>query len=282
MPEQQTHELDASIREASLHLKDGKIVSPEVLLLLAAGANDVQPLLKDPQHISFADVPGAPAAWRGSSLMSGKLGKTRVWLCEDAPENDPNPWGRAWPIWLARQCGAGRALICLGASPLPHATPADISEGFFLADDHLMLEGSTPLLALSSSNLGPLFPDQAGVHDKLAREALHERARALGLPCEMGVLACVPGPALETPAEQRYHALAGAHASAQNAGSLYHAMAHSGLSGLTIAALLGRCDATVEELVASAQRLAPGLIELIIAATESLAANARLDAEASL
>jgi purine-nucleoside phosphorylase len=173
-------------------------------------------------------------------------------------------------------------LICIGASPLVDAKPATLSEGFFLAEDHLMLEGSTPLHGLSSSNLGPLFPDQASVHDKLARAALLERAQTLGLPCEMGVLACIPGPALETPAEQRYHALAGAHAAAQNAGGLYHAMAHSGLSGLTIAALLGRGDATVEELVATAHKLAPGLIELILAATDLLAVNTRLDAKNQL
>ncbi len=279
---QQTHELDASIREAQSQLLDGGFGAPEVLLLLATGASDIEPLLENTQKLSFGEIQGAPKAWSATSLSSGKLGETRVWLCEDTPQNDPAPWARSWPIWLARQCGAGRALLSIGASPLPAAAPACQPEGFLLVEDHLMLEGSTPLLSLSSSNLGPLFPDQGGVHDKAARDELLTRAKASGLPCEKGVMACIPGPALETPAEQRYHALAGAHASAQNLGSLYHAMAHSGLSSLTIAALLGKGDAAMEDLIASAQRLAPGLAELIPTAVEILAHNGRQDAKEQL
>lgn len=282
MPAQQTLELDTSIREATLQLQESELVAPEVLLLLATGASDVLPLLENPQQLSFEDVSSAPTAWGATVLTAGKLGGVRVWLCEDSPEVDPVSWARSWPIWLARQCGAGRALISLGASPLAHATPACLPEGFFLAEDHLMLEGSTPLRSLTSSKLGPLFPDQGAVHDQIALEALLLRARDLGLPCAKGVLACIPGPALETPAEQRYHALAGAHASAQNVGGLFHAMAHSGLSGITLAALLGVGDAKVEELVASAQRLAPGLIELIVCATEALAINSRSEAKEQL
>ena len=282
MPAQQPHELDASIREASLQLHDHAIGAPEVLMLLATGAEDVMPLLEDPQELSLSELSSAPTAWTDSVLIGGKLNGVRVWLCEDSPRTDVTAWARPWLIWLARQCGAGRALLTIGASALTHATEPCQPEGFFLAADHLMLEGATPLRALSHSNLGPLFPDQGCVHDTTAQEALLLRARSLGLPCDAGVLACIPGPALETPAEQRYHALAGAHASAQNVGALYHAMAHSGLSSITIAALLGEGDAKVEDLVASAQRLAPGLIELIVCATELLGSNSRAEAEGQL
>jgi purine nucleoside phosphorylase len=141
-----------------------------------------------------------------------------------------------------------------------------------------MLEASTPLCSLGTSNLGPLFPDQGAVHDSDAIKALQEAADSIGLPCQQGVLACIAGPALETPAEQAFHALAGAHATAQNIGGVFHAMAHSGLSGVTIAALLGDGADSVEDLVASAQRLAPSLQELILSATSLLVVNARAGA----
>lgn len=282
MPAQQPHELDASVRAASGQLQDSALGAPEVLLLLGTGAGDVLPLLEDAQKLNLGDVSSTPTAWSDSTLTGGKLNGVRVWLCEDSPQADAVSWARPWPLWLARQCGARRILLTLGASPLTHATPPCLTEGFFLAEDHLMLEGSTPLTSLSDSNLGPLFPDQGRVHDKPAHDALALRAQSLGIPCDKGVLACIPGPALETPAEQRYHALAGAHASAQNVGAVYHAMAHSGLSGVTIAALLGEGDAKTEELVAAAQRLAPGLIELILCATELLATNSRREAQEQL
>lgn len=282
MGEHQTHALDASIRSASKSLGESEICGPEVLMLLATGAGDVTALLEDKHQVNLNDLESAPEAWREQPLISGVLNDARVWVIEDAPIEDSCTWARPWPIWLARQCGAGRALLSIGASPLTCSPSSTISEGFFFPADHISLEGSTPLRGLSTSNLGPLFPDQGAVHDSEARKLILAKARALGLPCEEGVLACTLGPTLETPAEQSFHATAGAHASAQNTAGLYHAMAHAGLKGATIAPLLGEGTATVEDLLISAQRLAPGLQELLILGAEVLAANARADSEVSL
>ena len=282
MPTQETHQLDVAVREAAQRLKELNFVSPEVLLLLGTGAEDIVPLLEDAQSLQLDEVPGAPSAWSSSTLMSGKLAGVRVWVCEDILGHTASSWDRAWPVWLSRHCGAGRALITTGASPLPQSNPRCSGEGFFIAKDHLMLEASTPLSSLGTSKLGPLFPDQGKVHDSGVIKRMQEAADSVGLPCQQGVLACIAGPALETPAEQAYHALAGAHATAQNIGGVFHAMAHSGLSGVTLAALLGDGTAVVEDLVASAQRLAPSLQELILLATALLAVNARAEAQEQL
>ncbi|MDE0892723.1 MAG: hypothetical protein OSB14_11125 [Planctomycetota bacterium] len=282
MPALETHQLDVAVREAAQRLKELNFVSPEVLLLLGTGAEDIVPLLEDAQSLQLDEVPGAPSAWSSSTLMSGKLAGVRVWVCEDILGHTASSWDRAWPVWLSRHCGAGRALITTGASPLPQASPPCSGEGLFIAQDHLMLEASTPLCSLGASKLGPLFPDQGAVHDSAVIKGLKEAADSVGLPCQQGVLACITGPALETPAEQAYHALAGAHATAQNIGGVFHAMAHSGLSGVTLAALLGDETATVEDLVATAQRLAPSLHELILSATALLAVNARAGAHEQL
>ena len=59
-------------------------------------------------------------------------------------------------------------------------------------------------------------------------------------------------------------------------------MAHAGLKGATIAPLLGEGSSSIEELLHAAQRLAPGLIELLVLGVEVLAVNARADSEVSL
>jgi purine-nucleoside phosphorylase len=282
MGEHKAHALDASIRSASKLLRESEACAPEVLMLLATGTSDVAPLLEERHQVSLNDLASAPEAWRGQQLISGNLNGARVWLIEDAPLEDSCSWSRPWPIWLARQCGAGRALLSVGANPLTCAPSGTISEGFFFPTDHLALEGSTPLRGLSTSNLGPLFPDQGAVHDTKARAQILRQAAALGLHCAEGVLACTLGPTLETPAEQSFHAAAGAHASAQNTAGLYHAMAHAGLKGATIAPLLGEGTSSVEELLHAAQRLAPSLLELLVLGVEVLAVNARADSEVSL
>jgi purine-nucleoside phosphorylase len=173
-------------------------------------------------------------------------------------------------------------MLSAAGSALPEANPAPPSEGYLLAHDHLALEGASVLRGLSDSNLGPLFPDQGGVHLDSVRHELLQVAAKVGLNCTEGVLACVPGPALETPAERAYHARAGAHASAQNLSGLFHAMAHAGLGGLCLTALLGTPDAKLEDLLAAADRLAPGLLELLMAAIPLLAAHSRSEAEEQL
>jgi len=276
------NELDSSVRAAREQLHDGGVLSPEVLMLLGTGSEDIAPLLSERVTIELGELDGTPAAWRAAQINCGKLADVRVWLCDDAPLDDPRPWARAWPIWLARAAGAGSCLLSAAGSALPGVDPAPPAEGYFLARDHLALEGASVLRGLSDSTLGPLFPDQGSVHLDLARHELLQAAARVGIDCAEGVLACVPGPALETPAERAYLAHAGAHASAQNLSGALHAMAHAGLGGLCLVALLGGDADKVEDLLAAADRLAPGLLELLTTAIPPLAAHSRAQAKEQL
>ena len=279
---EESTDLDSSVRAAVLELQSRDFPNPEVLLLLGTGVDETSAPLSEPTEVSLSDLPEVPRAWRDAQLIAGRSGDVRVWACTDAPEFDATPWARAWPIWLARASGAGSCLITAAGSALAQATPPPPEEGYLLVEDHLFLEGASPLRGLASSSLGPLFPDQGAVHDdSLRRDLLREAAR-IGLNCAEGVLACVPGPTIETPAERAYFARAGAHATAQDIGSLFHAMAHCGLNGLTLIALLGTTDTQVQELLAASERLAPGLAELIHTAIPILAARARHEREEDL
>jgi len=275
-------DLDSSIGAAALGLESLDAPSPEVLLLLGTGVEDITPLFEEPVEVVLSDLPGVPEAWRRAQLIAGRINGVRVWACADAPDPDAVPWARAWPVWLARASGAGACLVTAAGSALPDATPPLPAEGYLLVEDHLVLEGASALCGLASSNLGPLFPDQGGVHDASLRHDLMREGARRGLTCVEGVLACTPGPSLETPAERTYFARAGAHASTQSLGSVFHAMAHSGLDGVTLVALLGDSPARVPDLLAATERLAPGLLELVEAAIEPLAAHARLERQEEL
>jgi purine-nucleoside phosphorylase len=172
--------------------------------------------------------------------------------------------------------------VTAAGSALPLGDDSNIEEDYLFVSDHLALDGASTLRGLAQSNLGPLFPDQGRVHDDVLRSELIKAGQRKGLPCAEGVLACAPGPAIETPAEREYYARAGAHASAQELGAVFHAMAHSGLSGITLIAILGDPDVSVEELLKASTRLAPGLSELIQAAIDPLAARSRLELEEEL
>lgn len=282
MTTQAPHELDVAVREAVLELEDRNFTSPEVFLLLGTGADDMTQLFDGPMEASLGELSTCPSAWKDGTLCAGQIQGVRVWALTDAPDPDQIPWARAWPVWLARAAGAGACLVTAAGSALPLAEDSTIKEDFLFVSDHLSLDGASTLMGLARSNLGPLFPDQGRVHDDVLRSDLIQVALHKGLPCAEGVLACAPGPAIETPAEREYYARAGAHASAQELGAVFHAMAHSGLSGITLIAMLGDPEVSVEELLKTANRLAPGLIELIQAAIDPLAIRCRLEKEEEL
>jgi len=282
MTVQGLHDLDSSVRAALLELGSLDFPSPEVLLLLGTGVDDLIPLLEEPVEVALSNLPEAPDAWCNTQIIAGRVAGVRVWACADAPGPDDTPWARAWPVWLARAAGAGACLVTAAGSTLSDASHPPPVEGFLFVEDHLNLEGASILRGLTSSSLGPLFPDQGSVHDDALRQDLLREGTRLGLSCTEGVLACVPGPALETSAERAYLARTGAHASAQDICGVFHAMAHCGLEGLALVPLLGAASACVEDLLAASERLAPGLAELVEASIAPLAARARSERQEDL
>ena len=247
-------------------------------MLLGTGTQDVSPLLEEAQNISLQELDECPAAWRGALLCTGRVRGVRVWALTDAPAPGYLDWTRAWPVWLARSAGAGACLVTAAGCGLQGSEEVD----YLAVSDHLVMDGSNALTGLAASSLGPLFPDQGRVHHEGARAELVERAAKVGLRCSAGVLACTPGPTLETPAERRLYERAGAQATTQELGGVFHAMAHSGMGGLSLIALLGAEASSVEDLIERSERLAPGLLELIEAAVEPLAAMARREREEEL
>jgi len=282
MTNQAPHELDVSVREAVLELESMNFTSPEIFLLLGTGADDLAQMLETPAEISLSQLSTCPPAWQSGTLCAGHIHGVRVWALTDAPDPDPAYWARAWPIWLARVAGAGSCLVTAAGSALTAQEGTKTQEGHFFVADHISLDGSSALRGLGHSNLGPLFPDQGMVHNAALRSELIKEAMRRGLPCAEGVVACTPGPALETPAEREYFARAGAHATSQDLGAVFHAMAHSGLYGLTLITLIGNPGDTVEDLMDHSTRLAPDLLELIESAIDPLADRSRLEKEEEL
>jgi purine-nucleoside phosphorylase len=135
-----------------------------------------------------------------------------------------------------------------------------------LVRDHINLSGRTPLVGLTESRLGPLFPDQSRLHHQELRKQALVAARKLGLACCEAVVACVSGPTLETPAERRFWAQAGADVAVQELVNTLHACAHAGLSVLELVALTDRGEGVQDMagLVSRALAIAPGLEDLLL------------------
>lgn len=109
----------------------------------------------------------------------------------------------AFPVRLAAALGCPRMLLTCATGGINSTyRPGD----FMLVEDHINLLGDNPLWGLT----GDTFVD---LSETYRREIYHRLApRVDGMTLHRGVLAAMPGPSYETPAEIRFLAAAGADA----------------------------------------------------------------------
>ena len=107
-----------------------------------------------------------------------------------------NAFQAALPVRLARALGCQRILLtCATGSINKNFKPGD----FMLVEDHINLLGDNPLRGLA----GNTFVDLTGLYD----QSLYDRlscGHSSELCLHRGVLAAMPGPSYETPAEIRF------------------------------------------------------------------------------
>ena len=286
-----TSPLDATVKDARRALESEGVPDPQAVFLMATGVGLLPQRLTEHREVSLGEVAVGDAAeipppWRGATLHAGRLGPLAVWLIEDASTDPRNVqpaqhWVRGLPCWLAAAAGAE---ICVhvsagGALPIPPSTegrPEPTVGSFALVEDHLNLSGTSPLIGVGESGLGPLFPDLTRLHHQGLRIAALSKARELGLEASEVVVACTAGPAIETPAERRMLARAGADVAVQGLAAPLISAAHAGLRCLAIVAVVdaGEGPTRLRELLDAAAKTAPSLEDLLIALAPEIEAVA--------
>lgn len=264
--------LDEAVTQAVASVAAARLETPAALFLLATGDDRFARSLEGGAIVNLAEVDGVPETWRSSALHVGRINDTPLWCLEDAPDEaaaaEGPAWARAFPVWWAAACGAqalvyasaGTSLAESGATGLTHVT------------DHINLSGSTPLMGLGDSRLGPLFPDQTTVHDERLAALAGELAEVQGVSLTGAVAACVQGPAISTPAELRWQRDAGADVSVQSLAPPIIAAAHAGLPTLALCAITDSAPGPgdLASLVEATAAIAPDLDRLLLGVAREL------------
>lgn len=273
--------LDEAVGTAAAELGSRGLARPDAFLFLATGLGMLPQKLSRLTRVPLGRVGGVPKPWRDSVLHVGNLGSTPVWMLEDAPgapehgghdlHGEP-PWVRAFPCWLAAAAGAPVCVHTSAGLALESRTNPIQPTTLALVSDHVNFSGRTPLVGLGESKLGPLFPDQSRLHLASLRQAALSRGKKLGVKLVEAVAACTLGPALETPAERRFWARAGADVAVQGLAMPLLAAAHSGLAMLAIVCVTdeGQGLDDLGSLVRNAEAMAPSLEDLIAALAPDL------------
>ena len=81
-----------------------------------------------------------------------------------------------------------------------------------LLNDHINLQGGSPLAFKGIENMGIRFVDLSSPYDAILNEKIEKIAKDQNIKIQKGVYASVMGPQLETRAEYRYLGIIGADA----------------------------------------------------------------------
>jgi len=185
---------------------------PEIGIVLGSGLGKLADEIQDAETAHYHNIPFFPLAtveFHSGNLLFGKLeGKKvvvmqgRFHLYEGYEFTDIT-----YPIRVMHQLGIRKLLISNAAG----AINLDYRKGdLMLIEDHINLQGGSPLAFKGVTDFGDRFVDMSEPYDPALRSRLVEIAREKGIVLHEGVYASVVGPQLETRAEYRMLKILGA------------------------------------------------------------------------
>lgn len=180
----------------------------------------------------------------------------------------------AFPVRVLGLLGAG-TLVATAAAGCLHDrwSPGD----WVALDDHINLQGASPLTGPNLDELGPRFPDMTACYDARLRERAAAAAEAAGERLRRGVYAAVRGPQLESAAENRMLRAAGADLVGMSTVPETITARHMGMRVLGLSVVTNTClpvpePATAESVAAAARAAQPVLLRILSAVFADAAA----------
>lgn len=251
---------------------------PDAGIILGTGLGRLGAEIDVTATIEYGDIPGFPLSTVESHegrLLYGRLGgKTVVAMQGRFHRYEGYSLQQvAFPVRVLKALGAETLIVsnaCGGLHPLWSA--GDL----MLIADHINLLGDSPLIGPNDDRLGPRFPDLSAAYDPSLRDIARAVAATRGITLREGVYVAVAGPNLETRAEYRFLRGIGADAVGMSTVPEVLVAVHSGMRVLGISIITDMClpdalePATLERIIAVANRAEPGLTELVRGVLEQL------------
>ncbi|WP_124981807.1 purine-nucleoside phosphorylase [Nonlabens xiamenensis] len=252
--------------------------APEIGIVLGTGLGKLVDSIENPLLAHYNQIPSFPLAtveFHSGKLIYGNLGGKKVVVMQ----------GRfhlyegydfidiTYPIRVMHALGITKLLVSNAAG----AINLDMKKGdMMLIDDHINLQGGSPLAFKGVSEFGERFTDMSAPYDKKMNGILKELAKEKGVPLHEGVYASVVGPQLETRAEYRMLKIMGADAVGMSTVPEVIVANHLGLPVIAVSVLTDECDpdnlepVNVPEIIEIAGKAEPLMVDLFKGLIERL------------
>ncbi|WP_417363108.1 purine-nucleoside phosphorylase [Galbibacter sp.] len=187
---------------------------PEVGIVLGTGLGKLADELSNPIVAPYSQIPHFPLAtveFHSGKLIFGEIEgvKTVVMQGRFHLYEGYDFMHITYPIRVMHSLGIKKLLISNAAGSIN----LDLKKGtLMLIDDHINLQGGSPLAFKEVALLGERFVDMSQPYDPDLSAIMVDAAEKQGINLKKGVYASVIGPQLETRAEYRYLKMIGADA----------------------------------------------------------------------
>lgn len=258
------------IEETVSYLQHKGFENPEIGIILGTGleelVNDIA-ILHEVSYNHIPNFPTATVAFHKGKLIYGILeGKKvivmqgRFHLYEGYTLQDVT-----FPVRIMEKLGIKTLLVSNAAG----AINLNFKKGeLMLIEDHINLQGSSPLAFKGVEFLGERFADMSAPYDAGINSKFKAIAKAHNMKLHEGVYASVVGPQLETRAEYRMLKILGADAVGMSTVPEIIVANHLKLKVAAVSVLTDECDpehlkpVKITDIIAMAGKAEPDMITL--------------------
>ena len=265
------HTLKQQIDESQAFLNSKGIDSIDFGIILGTGLGDLVNELDVEQEIPYAAIPHFPNTtmeFHHARLLYGNLCGKKVLVFEGRfhAYEGLSYFQITYPIRLMHSVGIKKVIISNAAG----AINLNFKKGeVMLIEDHINLQGGSPLAEKGVETLGPRFVDMSAPYASTLCKQVKEIATNNDITLHTGVYAAVVGPQLETKAEYRYLRQIGADAVGMSTVPEVIVANQLNMDCIAFSVLTDECDPAnlkpidIEDIMASAKKAEQSLIILV-------------------
>jgi purine-nucleoside phosphorylase len=258
------------ITESTEYLKEKGFDKPEIGIILGTGLGQLIDAIDIQVKASYNHIPNFPTAtveFHKGKLIYGTLEGKKVVVMQGRFHvyEGYSLQDVTFPVRIMEKLGITTLLVSNAAG----AINLNFKKGeLMLIDDHINLQGSSPLAFKGVAELGTRFTDMSAPYNANINAKFVAIAKAHNIKLHKGVYASVVGPQLETRAEYRMLRTIGADAVGMSTVPEIIVANHLGLKAAAVSVLTDECDpdnlkpVNIDEIIAMAAKAEPNMITL--------------------
>ncbi|MFK7832022.1 MAG: purine-nucleoside phosphorylase [Winogradskyella sp.] len=266
------------IIESTEYLQNKGFDQPEVGIILGTGLGqliDDVDILAEASYNHIPNFPTATVEFHKGKLIYGLLAGKKVVVMQGRFHvyEGYSLQDVTFPVRIMEKLGINTLLV----SNASGAINLNFKKGeLMLIDDHINLQGGSPLAFKGVSELGERFTDMSAPYDAGINSKFESIAEQNNIILHKGVYASVVGPQLETRAEYRMLKIIGADAVGMSTVPEIIVANHLGLKAAAVSVLTDECNpddlkpVDISEIIAMAGKAEPDMIVLFKELIKSL------------